>query len=86
MRRKRVLEWRRTNFSGVWSYACEEGLHPGESGRSVGGRLAADEGEVGGGSCEDEKGGGGSKGQVGKEGLHVEEFGFWLWLMGLRVF
>ena len=83
-----VLGWRRTNFASVGSYAGEEGLHAGESGGSIGGCLAADEGILRGRGCESERGEGGSKGHVGKERLHVEEFGFW-WMgldLGLRVF
>lgn len=72
-----VLRWRRTNFAGVGSYAGEEGLHSGESGGSICGCLAANEGILRGRGCEGERGEGGSEGHVGKERLHIEEFEFW---------
>ncbi len=68
--------WKRTDFAGVGSYACEEGLHSGESGGGICGGLAADEGVLRGRGCESERGEGGSEGHVGKERLHFEEFGF----------
>ena len=72
-----VLRGRRTNFAGVGSYAGEEGLHSGESGGSICGCLAANEGILRGRDCEGERGEGGSEGHVGKERLHIEEFEFW---------
>ena len=78
-----MLGWRRTNLTGVWSYACEEGLHPGESGGSVGGNLAADEGEFSGWGCEGKGGEGGSEGHVGDERLHIERV--WVSVNGVEL-